>query len=40
MKEDGKVDGAVATIMGVDRAIRNQGDSGGSVYDERGVLFI
>ena len=32
-----KIDGAVATIMGLDRAIRNEGSTG-SVYDERGIL--
>ncbi len=30
-----KIDGAVAMLMGLDRAIRN-GGSTGSVYDERG----
>ena len=34
-----KIDGAVATIMALDRAIRHAGD-GGSVYDERGLLFL
>jgi hypothetical protein len=29
----------VATIMALDRAIRNEG-SGGSVYDDRGILII
>lgn len=32
-----KIDGAVAAIMGLDRAIRNEGSTG-SVYDERGIL--
>ena len=32
--------GAVATIMGLDRAIRNSGISTGSVYDERGILSL
>lgn len=32
-----KIDGAVATIMALDRAIRH-GGSTGSVYDERGIL--
>jgi len=36
-KSTEKIDGAVATIMGLDRAIRN-GGSTGSVYDERGIL--
>ena len=38
-KSTEKIDGAVATIMGLDRAIRN-GGSTGSVYDERGILTI
>ncbi len=37
-KSTEKIDGAVATIMGLDRAIRNGGNSTGSVYDERGIL--
>ena len=36
-KSTEKIDGAAATIMGLDRAIRNE-DSTGSVYDERGIL--
>ena len=32
-----RIDGAVASIMALDRAIRNEG-TGGSVYDERGLL--
>lgn len=32
-----KIDGIVALIMGLDRCIRHQGESG-SVYDERGIL--
>jgi phage terminase large subunit-like protein len=39
-KSTEKIDGAVATIMGLDRAIRNGGISTGSVYDERGILTI
>ena len=39
-KSTEKIDGAVATIMGLDRAIRNSGISTGSVYDERGILTI
>ena len=35
-----KIDGAIATIMALDRAIRCGNDEGGSVYDERGLLFI
>lgn len=34
-----KIDGAVALVMALDRALRNEGVSG-SVYDERGLLFI
>lgn len=32
-----KIDGIVALIMGLDRCIRHQGESG-SVYDDRGIL--
>ncbi len=39
-KSTEKIDGAVATIMGLDRAIRNGGISMGSVYDERGILVF
>ena len=35
-----RIDGAVAAVMGLDRAIRNQGKTQGSVYDERGILWI
>lgn len=38
-KSTERIDGAVALIMALDRSIRNQG-SGGSVYDERGILII
>lgn len=38
-KSTEKIDGAVAAIMGLDRAIRN-GGSTGSVYDERGILSL
>ena len=34
-----KVDGAVALVMALDRAMKNQ-NTGSSVYDERGLLFI
>ncbi len=34
-----KIDGAVALVMALDRAIRNQGTQT-SVYDSRGLLFI
>jgi len=36
-KSTEKIDGAVASIMALDRAVRN-GGSTGSVYDERGIL--
>ena len=35
-----KIDGAVATIMGLDRAIRFENNAGISIYDEREVLII
>ena len=38
-KSTEKIDGAVATVMALDRAIRNEGEKG-SVYDERGVIVI
>ena len=38
-KSTEKIDGAIATVMALDRAIRNQGGSE-SVYDSRGLLFI
>ena len=37
-KSTEKVDGAVALVMALDRAMKN--NSGGSVYDDRGLLFI
>ncbi len=40
-KSTERIDGAVALIMALDRAIRNQGSGAdGSVYDERGLLFL
>lgn len=40
-KSTEKIDGAVATIMALDRAIRcGPGNSGDSVYDERGLIII
>ncbi|MDT3768172.1 terminase large subunit [Gleimia hominis] len=40
-KSTEKIDGVVATIMALDRAIRcGQGTTSGSIYDERGLLFI
>jgi phage terminase large subunit-like protein len=38
-KSTERIDGVVALIMALDRAIRN-GGSGGSVYDSRGILSI
>ena len=38
-KSTEKIDGAIATIMGLDRAIRCGNDTGESVYDRRGILF-
>lgn len=40
-KSTEKIDGVVATIMALDRAIRKgSGQIGGSVYDERGLLLF
>jgi len=40
-KSTERIDGAVATIMALDRALRHRNDdSGNSVYDERGLLII
>ena len=39
-KSTEKIAGAVATIMGLDRAIRCGNNTGASVYDDRGILFI
>ncbi|MDK8804579.1 phage terminase family protein [Dermabacter hominis] len=40
-KSTEKIDGVVATIMTLDRAIRKgSGQIGGSVYDERGLLLF
>ncbi len=39
-KSTEKIDGTVATIMGLDRAIRCGNNTGASVYDGRGILFI
>ena len=35
-----KIDDIVAAIMALDRCIRNQVQKQGSVYDERGILFL
>ena len=39
-KSTEKIDGAIAAIMGLDRAIRCGNDTGKSVYNSRGILFI
>ena len=39
-KSTEKIDGAVATVMALDRAIRCGNMSKASVYDDRGLLFI
>ena len=38
-KSTEKIDGAVAMIMALDRAIRCGSDTSASVYDDRGILF-
>ena len=37
-KSTEKVDGAVALVMALDRAMKNQ--NGSSVYDDRGLLIL
>jgi phage terminase large subunit-like protein len=39
-KSTEKIDGAIATIMALDRAIRCCNEVTESVYDNRGILFI
>ena len=39
-KSTEKIDGAIAAIMALDRAVRCGNDTGESVYDKRGILFI
>ena len=39
-KSTEKIDGAIATIMALDRAIRCGNTNSASVYDSRGILFI
>lgn len=39
-KSTEKINGAVAMIMALDRAIRCGGGGGASVYDDRGLLII
>ena len=38
-KSTERIDGAVATVMALDRAIRNEGSTD-SVYNERGIIVI
>jgi len=38
-KSTEKIDGAVAMVMALDRAMKNMG-AGGSIYDERGLLTL
>ena len=39
-KSTEKIDGAVALVMALDRAMRNGAESANSVYDERGILVL
>lgn len=39
-KSTERIDGAVATIMALDRAIRNGSHTSSSVYDDRGLLIL
>ena len=39
-KSKEKIDGIVASIMALDRCLRNEGEPQGSVYDERGLLVF
>lgn len=39
-KSTEKIDGVVATIMALDRAIRCGNSNSASVYDDHGILFI
>lgn len=39
-KSTEKIDGAVITIMALDRAIRCGNSNSDSVYDDSGILFI
>lgn len=39
-KSTEKIDGAIATIMALDRAIRCGNANTASVYDDRGILFL
>ena len=39
-KSTEKIDGVIALIMALDRAIRCENDTSASVYDERGILLL
>lgn len=39
-KSTEKIDGTVATIMALDRAIKCGNDAGSSVYDSRGMIIL
>jgi phage terminase large subunit-like protein len=39
-KSTERIDGAVAMIMALDRALRNAGQAADSVYDDRGLLIL
>lgn len=39
-KSTEKIDGAVASIMALDRCIRNEGRTETSIYDERGLILL
>jgi phage terminase large subunit-like protein len=39
-KSTEKIDGVVATVMALDRAIRCGNDNSESVYDQRGLLIL
>jgi phage terminase large subunit-like protein len=39
-KATNKIDGAVAMIMGLDRAVKHAGETGPSVYENRGPYVL
>jgi hypothetical protein len=39
-KSTEKIDGAVATVMALDRAIRSGNSNAASVYNERGIMLF
>lgn len=39
-KSSNKIDGIVATIMALDRAVRKEGSTGPSIYEKRGLLQL